>query len=259
MSLLVLLYKDSKVMENQPKLLAPLSSRAFNFCGNPDFYDNFNPTTNLEKSHIKKVLTHYEKPRSYDSIYDIKMDSHIELEKAGLSKDAKKYRVVVTLEDSLDFVLSKLINVKLSTLQNDIKDYQTISRGILNQDWDLLGNHGFGFLIGISEEFDRYLENLLKSHNTVRQALYTLFKDILKLSHSMISYLAIFLKYHYGEQGITLTVKSRSASSVVLTSNTRIEETLLIDSMYEIYVKSYAMNEYINHINENTSGGFLWY
>lgn len=259
MSLHISLFSEQRVIENSTKLLAPLSSRAFTFCGNIDFYDNFNPVTEYEKSHIKKIISNYEKERTYENIYELKMDSHIELEKAGLSKDAKPYRVVVTLEDCLDLVLSKLLNVKLSNLKNDLENYQVLSRGILNQDWDLLGYNRFDNLIGVSDEFDNYLHKLMTTHNTVRQALYHMFRDILKLSHNMISYIATALKYHYGDKGVTITVKSRTASTVVLTSNTRIDETIVLDADYEIYVKSYAVNEYIGHINETTSGGYLWY
>lgn len=257
MSLQINLFSDESIIKQGSKVMAPLSSRAFNFYGDISVYEKFEPTTEFEMSHMKNILDKKDSPRTYNSIYGLKMDSHVELEKAGLTKDIKRYRVIITLEDCLDFVISSLVRTEIKEFKEKLPIYQAISRGILNQDWDILGRNSFDSLIGISDEFDKYLHGLLMTHNTAKEVLFKLFKSILSLSQNMVSYIAMYLKLEYEKRGISLIAKSRTASTIVLSSDVPVDETIILNGVYAVYIKSYAVNEYIKHINENTSGGFL--
>lgn len=257
MSLQINLFSNESLTKQGSKIMAPLSSRAFNFYGDISSYEKFQPTTEFEMSHIKSVITKKGTPRTYDSIYGLKMDSHIELEKAGLTKDVRRYRVIVTLEDCLDFVISSLVGTNIKEFKEKLPIYQAISRGILNQDWDILGRNSFDSLIGISDEFDNYLHRLLMTHNTAKEVLFKLFKSILSIAQNMVSYIAMSLKMEYEKEGINLVAKSRTACTIVFASDVPVNETIILNGVYTVYVKACAVNEYIRHINENTSGGFL--
>lgn len=255
MSLQIDLFSDKHLMDNTLKIMAPLTRREFKLSKSISEYNNMQPDSIYMKRHLKEVLTKYNKPRSHYSRFGLKIDSHIELEKIGVGMDSKPYRIIISLEDSLDYLLHCVCNADIQAIYENVPDYKRISRGMLNIDFDLLVGLGFNALVGVDHNLDRYLNNLLQEYDDVRESVFYLYKVILEKAQAIISYIAVALKYYYEERGIRLVIKSRSACSIVLASDEPISEEILINNEYIIKVRSYKIKEYTEHVDETWRGG----
>lgn len=249
MNLYVDLFKDKDICEKVGKITAPLVRRDFVLSQDISNYKTFETDDLTIKHHIKEVLSKAHRNKTYrHPLFPIKIDSHIELEKAGLGKDERPYRVIISVEDSLDYVLHLTTGADWRNIHK-MPNYKLISKGILNLDLDTIGNLEFSNLIGLDKEFDKYLAELNKYEDSIKRVLYCFFNDTLSKAQDIVSYLAVYLKYYFEEQGIRLVIKSMSADAIVIASNQPIDLKLELPEDYSIFVKSFKVNNYIYSSN----------
>lgn len=253
--MLINLFKDDSICEKTGKIKAPLVRRDFILSTDIENYKNCTSDDPYVQWHAKEVLSKCNKNKSYtNKMIDIKMDTHIELEKAGLGKDDRPYRTIVSLEDSLDYILASVCKGDWRNIYK-MPNYRDISRALLNLNLDAIGDLNFENLIGLDEELNKYFLNLCKYNDNVKRIIYFFYRDILLKGQDIACYIAVYLKYYYQEQGVKLVVKSMSGSSVVLTSPIDIDIKVELPDDYSIFVKSFKPNEYLYSSNFEYRGG----
>lgn len=255
MNLHIDLFKDNNICERVGKITAPLVRRDFVLSQDISNYKDFKTDDPAMQFHINEVLSKANKNRTYKHpIFPIKIDSHVELEKAGLGKDDRPYRVIITMEDSLDYVLHLAIGADWRNICK-MPNYRLISKGILNLDFDSIGEFSFANLLGLDEKLDEYLANLEKYEETLKRVIFCFFSECLTKAQDIVSYIAVYLKYFYEEQNIRLVIKSMSADTIVIASNVPINIKLELPDDYSIFVKSFEVNKYLYSNNLEYRGG----
>lgn len=242
------LYEDARTRVNAPKVASLSLNKDFKRGIGIEKYMNTTPRNKLEEYHISNVLLNWNKRKSISGYFGLAMDSKIELEKAGLSADKKPYRVIVSLEDSLDYILSNITQCGIKGLAQQIKGYRELSRGLLNLDLESIKNKRLDCLINIDPNIDNYFMRLIRSSESSLDVMMTFIKDAVKCAYDAIAYIALYIKYFYEEQGHSVVIKSRGSCSIVLTSTVEINEDITLDEIYTLHIKSYEGNNYINDI-----------
>lgn len=253
MNLQIDLFKDKSISNTYLKTLRRIERAGFNLNEDLDLgvYETFQPNDKFTLAHIQNVLKLKKCDRKYEKLFALQFDTHTELEKAGLSKSKGYYRVIVTLSDSLDFLLSLICHSDFHKFYENIKDYQTLSRGILDLNFDLFDDQLLESLIGVDETLDKDYFKLNKDREKIILRLYN---DILSLAHSAVAYIAHYIKRAYKKEGLDLVFKSETFSTVVLDSPRRIDFEVSLNGVYNLKIKSYAPLEYINHVAESNRG-----
>lgn len=243
------LYEDMRTRINAPKVTSLSLNKEFKRGTGIEKYMNASPKNKMEEYHISNVLLNWNKVKDITGCFGLAMDSKIELEKAGLSIDKKPYRVIISLEDSLDYILSNITQCNLEGLSKQIKGYRELSRGLLNLDLESIKNKRLDCLINIDPRIDNYFLRLVRSTESSLDVMMTFIKDIVRCAYDAIAYIALYIKYFYEGQGHSVVVKSRGSCSVVLTSTVEINEDITLDEIYTLHIKSYEGNDYINDIS----------
>lgn len=257
MDLLVNLFSDDNLCERMGKIKAPLVRRDFILSQDISNYEKYEGTDPFISWHVKEVLSKARSNKTYDNkILPIKIDTHIELEKAGLGKDDKPYRTIISLEDSLDLVLGLMVTGDWRNIHK-MEDYRRYSRGILNLDFDGIHDFEFGAVLGLDEQLDAYINKLVTYEEGMKRILFCFYRDTLVKAQDIAFYIAVYLKYLYQEQGVKLVIKSMSGSSVVIASPIPIDLKLELNGEYGLFVKSFQVNQYLYSSNTEYRGGEL--
>jgi len=241
------LYENEKARVNASKVTSLSLNKEFKRGNGIERYMNVNPRNKLEEYHISSVLLNWNKKKNIAGLFGLAVDSKIELEKAGLSIDQKPYRVIISLEDSLDYILSNITNCDIR-IANKIKGYKELSRGLLNLDLGSIRNKRLDSFINIDRNLDKYFMGLIERNYTSLDLLMEFVKDVVKFAYNAVAYIAVYIKYFYEEQGYSIVVKSRGSCSIVLTSTVEINEDIILDGNYLLHVKSYTGNNYIDDV-----------
>lgn len=255
MSLHVSLYRDSKItnslnqqvshlIKKLPKVTLDLSDYNEKIGVNPD-----------QQYHIDCVKSAFGKERTYTNFYHAVSDSHHEIEKIGASLYSRNYTVIVSLEDSLDYILHRLSGASMSSVRS-LSNYTELSRDLMKVNLDRLDNHNFSSLLNLDTKLDSYLsriyeeagKQLIERGDSDVETLFAdrLMKNILEESDSIISYLG----FYYRQQVKEAAVRSKSYCSVVIASDEKMNDELIIESTgfdnCNLQARSFECREYFD-------------
>ena len=195
-----------------------------------------------------KRLTELDVKR-YKIIHNIYYDNAYTMECLGYSTYSSKYSVILSLQDSLDYVLHKLCGADIKNIRR-IPKYQIISRGILNMDYHILNDFSFGNIIGYDENLDNYLAEMacMDSYEIVCQEIT---KNILHTCNSILLDLGKKYRRFIGiETGKNPVMRSVTFSSMVFTYDEPLNDILELTSYYGLIINSYGKGEYYNNIED---------
>lgn len=253
--MLINLFEDDNLCERMGKIKAPLVRRDFVLNQDIANYKEYKGDDPFINWHVKEVLSKANYNKTYtNKIFPIKIDTHIELEKAGLGKDDRPYRTIVSLEDSLDFVLASVVKGDWRNISK-MDNYRKYSRGILNLDFEGLHDFEFGALTKLDENLDAYLDKLVKYEEGLTRIMFCFYRDVLIKAQDIACYVAVYLKYYWQEKGVKVVIKSMSGSSVVLATPEPIDLKVELNGDYSIFVKSFQVNQYLYSSNNEYRGG----
>lgn len=185
--------------------------------------------------------------RIYKSILDFKYDSAFDIEMLGVERYSKKYSVLFSLQDSLDFILNQLCGVDTELVRR-IPNYQRISRGLLNINVEMLGQANFGELIGIDPRLDNYIAKIDASALNYADFILKFFGEITECCNALLHKLAMQYQCLSKGNGNNLSLKSKNISSVAFASEIPVNDAMEIKEDYFIIIKSYEKHEYSNHV-----------
>lgn len=194
--------------------------------------------------------------RKYSSIFNNWSDSHSDIEKLGVCKYQLDYTVIISLEDSLSYLLHRLCGADMERIQS-IKDYKYISRGILKLNYDIIENYNFNVLSDADPAVAAYMDTLYSSceaedeEDRSNEFIAKFIKEIMGMLSAVLEYVVFYYYTHSGNKSLKL--RSQSFSSFVLTSDTKVEDTIEIVSegyqAHTLIVRSFATREYISNVS----------
>ncbi len=187
--------------------------------------------------------------KRYKIIHNIYYDNAYTMECLGYSTYSSKYSVILSLQDSLDYVLHKLCGADIKNIRR-IPKYQIISRGILNMDYHILNDFSFGNIIGYDENLDNYLAEMacMDSYEIVCQEIT---KNILHTCNSILLDLGKKYRRFIGiETGKNPVMRSVTFSSMVFTYDEPLNDILELTPYYGLIINSYGKGEYYNNIED---------
>lgn len=252
MNLQIDLFSNSRFTGSIDKIMSPLLKSRF-VLKDADLlspYSVYCAEDIFTREHINTVLLKSRRDRNYDGLFGLKVDSHIELEKAGLSADTRNhpYRVVVSLADSLDLILSGIAECDWEGISDKIDNYQLVSRGMLTLNFKLLQDMSFNVLFGIDPKIDLFIG---KRENNTQEIVQFIFECLLRNAQKIASYIALEIKHKFTTDTNDVVLKSRSYSEVVLSSREPIDEVVTLTNGYSIAVKSFLAQDYLKHVGES--------
>ena len=203
----------------------------------------------------------------------LRFDRGCQAEKSGLGAYSKRYTVVVSFADSLDWVLSNMLKIKDDSLHIE----QNLSRAILTQSELLLKEYKVSTLIGRCEELDCFLAYILNNLNIKEleeiginpakaQDMSRCERFSYVFNSLIISYckrittfiITHFYKYLKDTYQSKVLICSESISEIVIYSDVKLDGSFIIQeeafgTPLEIFINSYEELEYANNINRMTS------
>lgn len=214
--------------------------------------------------HIDSVRENFRKDRKYMEIPVGMSDSHIEIEKLGVCKHQKAYSVILSMEDSLDYLLHRLTGARLDNIRN-VPDYKQISRALLKLNYPALGDKNIGVFRDCDEKIDEYFEKLFieakgdTPNEKVDNVQSEFFMSVLKELKWVLDYTT----FHYfltkknspefASKSGGLVLRSRSFCSFVMTSDVKLEDELILrcegNDDYRLQVRSFERNEYFESMS----------
>jgi hypothetical protein len=250
--LLIDLFKDTRLINENSKNLGLLRNRKCDVMEDLSYYEQ-EVACSIDKGfHISSVLSNKDAPRSYFDFYGKISDSHNEIEKLGVCKYAKPYTTILSLEDSLDYILHRLCKADIAKVRS-ISEYDLLSRSLLKLNFD--GMKGFTF-----EEFfkaDTNVEKfLLSMYNSVpsesedknHDFLLSFVSSLIKEVSAVAEYISF--AYNASLDKDTSVIRSKSFCSFVLTTSNKLEDELVIRSDgfddYSLKVRSFERKEYLS-------------
>ena len=267
MDLLKTTLSDQNIYRRYRKIAGPLMTRQFILAKDLSNYKNIANIAQQDiykKLHSSSVLHYANRDRCYVPVIpnsNVKVDTHFELERAGLGMDPHMYRTIISFKDSLDYILHRICNISYSKLFDELGDnYSQISSALLLYSENLMGDFGFDSLVNIDPKLDDYLMRLLaEQESSASNFSYvslasTFFNNLLIYAQGYATFLGAFLQAHYKDLGISLVFKSVSASEVILATDTPVNETIELTSGYLINVISYKPSEVMSTLNHNFRG-----
>lgn len=259
MSILIDLFKDDLLCSSMNRVIGQLFSRQCKINTDVSFYEDLIPDSIYQKSHIKNVLSALKTGKSALNIYGKLCDSYADIEKLGICRYCADNTVIVSLEDSLDYILHFLSGCDINTIYNNVSDYKELSRGILNVDFSLLDTHYFDELVGIDPLLDKYLVSILdECDSDCDKFVIALTSNIINSCNQVLEYIAISLR---NMSQYNLIFRSKSLTSAIFTSNTSITDIIILKcdnkSSYSITPLSFKKLEYLNKCDDTYRGGIV--
>lgn len=178
-------------------------------------------------------------------------DNMNELERFGAGRYSRRYVLLVSFEDALDFVFSCLFKTKQGSLikfcEDNNLDYRAYSRQLLGggKYKDLYMND----LLGFSQAFDLVIEGIGKN-DSIEKKLY--FSKLYSFCEDFRNALMVHLTDKIDGTDNTI-LASAGISSLVYYSDVEIDDYITVKyKAYQINLKILCMkkNEYFNHVHE---------
>ena len=258
--MLIDLFSDSNIIGSINRVTRQIETRPFQFSDSIDFGE-----ANASQERIGRLIGYYYQMsgtlRSYSRLDDgddnkssnISLDNMFIFEACGLEKGSADNTVVLDFSESLDYVLHILSNCDMENVRK-LDNYSTVSRAIMNMDFDKLATVSLGSLMSLDEKLKKYCMGILHKATAeesnediiLKKLLFTFFKDILSMTALIRDYCALTLRNDTERRYI---YRSKSYAAAVLACNTVIDEDLLLKSGrygdYSMHIKSYKKFEYL--------------
>lgn len=232
--------------------IARIYRRLFNYDCDLTPLKSFTPSNNLEKSILDSMMQYLEvDKRKYIDIFDtVRIDTHHELEKLGIGSDSKKYTLIISLEDSLDYILAYLTKCDIRAVRN-INNYKELSKSLLttyyvSENFKLNTN----VLIGIDNNLDSYLYKLHRKYDNNPQKIAINFqKDILETTYMLLRVITGIFKSHSSS-----VIRSLGSCSAVLTNANPITYNIVLENRegldsYTLNIGCFERFDYLNNLN----------
>jgi hypothetical protein len=205
--------------------------------------------------HIKSVLAAKEETkRTYTNVFGNMMDFHHEVEKLGIVKHRLRYTSIISLEDSLDYILHRLSGADMENIRA-IPNYKSISRALLKLNYDALDAE-FGVFSSADKKLASYMENLYMEVEVEDEEERSL-KFVDKFVSAVIREVQLVLEYvafsyYFAQERNTFIPRSKSLCSFVATCQNNLQEELILQSPgfsdYTLYVRSFERWKYCENI-----------
>ena len=203
---------------------------------------NFIPVGDLETSFKEAVLKCLRyRSRAYRTVFNSKVliDSHHELEKLGLATTTRKYVLILSLEDSLDYILHYMCGCDMRAVRT-LKDYRLLSKTLLTTYFYSKSlTFNLKEFYGIDPKLDKYLFNLAEENNNDDvQTTISFHKNILTTAHLLITIILRIFRDHGTSKRVLTSI---SASSCVFTSDDSYDDTITLTNTEE-GIEDYILN-----------------
>jgi hypothetical protein len=255
MNLLVNLYSESKLIREGSKTLGSLRKKGCEVIDDLSGYESQVACTVDEDYHIRSVLTAKDSEREYSEFMGKISDSHLEIEKLGVCRYAKEYTTIISLEDSLDYILHRKCGADLQAVRS-IEGYDVLSRNLLKFNFDGLLGFTVDSLCGVDPKLDAFIASLVKdtpehTDGVENEFLLEFVKSVILESCSIIEYVGLY--YNSVQSKGTSVIRGKSFCSFVLTTAERQDGEIVIVSEgysnYKLKVRSFAKKEYAQNLN----------
>lgn len=205
-----------------------------------------------EKDYITRLLETDKSNRVIEHILDIACDKNIEAESLGVAKYCKEHTLVFSLQDSLDLVLFSLCGVD-PKLVREIPSYQRLSRGLLNVNFDLLGDFTFEELLNIDVRLDYYLNAIYNEAENYQEFLELFYKRLTDKCYELLCmYAEKYRDYFLAQDSkIVMSPRSKNITTIILSCNVPLNTEMELINNYFLKVRTYKLKEYFNYINES--------
>lgn len=252
--MLIDLYKDYDVSKNLNQRIGLVKKRLCTVEADLSYYNNEVACSSDTDFHIKSVLETFRVPRSYDDLYSNSCDSHNEVERLGVCKHAKKYTTIVSLEDSLDYVLHRLSKCSVMAVRS-MSNYYDFSRSLLKLNLDFLEKFSVEHLLNLDENLDKYLVSLLYDEDGNEKSdedyMLSFIKDVLNEVGRVVDYVGLYFKEAQPEK--SCVTRSKSYCSHILSTDEKLDNVIIIRSEgfddYQIRVRSFTRMEYFKNVD----------
>lgn len=260
--MLINLFEDKNLVTKSGKLLGYMTTqRPYELADDLTRYDSLSSEDLDTRFHLESVKDYKGLSRTYTNIFGCLTDSHNEIEKLGVCKGHKRWNVIVSLEDSLDYILHRLCGADMNNIRN-MPNYKQVSRALLKLNYEAMVA-SFGDLREADEKVDSYFTQLFSSTETedLEEAALNFQKTfVLKIMSQLSTILEyVVLAYYYdtvesaGYKKGALVLRSKSLCCFVLSSDVKIEEELIIKSPgfedYTLKIHSFEKYEYLEKMS----------
>lgn len=251
--MLIDLFSNLDLINKNSKLIARLRARDFNTTEDLSYYENMNSETPDEEYHVSKILKALELPkREYFEKFGEWIDSHYEIFKLGIDIYAKPHTIIVSMEDSLDYLLHCKTGVDPLKIRS-IENYYNVSRYFLKP--NLFEKEiKLNLLFGIAPELDTYLLDLFErcteddeEDTLVYSYVKTFLKELVSEATKIAEYIGIEIIDSLPEK--TCSMRSQGLSGCVLSSALEVEPTKIqivgrSGYKYEMNIRSFKRKEF---------------
>lgn len=251
MNLQVDLFSDAQVYKDMNRSYAVLCKKSFDL---NNHIKNLRVINIPNDSYAQKILKSIEDNkyaiREYRCLLDNTCDNLYHLECMGLGKLSRSYTHIVSLEDSLDYILNKLCEVNRELIRS-IPNYTQLSRAILNLDYEGLESFSLACLMGLDDRLDNFLCKLYEDANKNNDKFINLlFSKIFLIANGVLRYLGLSIPKQYSANGVKLVLRSKSFSSLCFTSDFILDDTIELSDNEVLRISTYKPLEYITHLND---------
>ncbi|WP_304427858.1 hypothetical protein [uncultured Clostridium sp.] len=243
---------DKSQLSYVKNCISRVYKRLFDYDCDLEPLTSFKPSNNLEESIIENMMCCLEgDKRKYIPIFDtVRIDTHHELEKLGIGSNANKYTIIISLEDSLDYIVAYLTKCDVKAIRN-IDNYKELSKSLLTTYYDSKDiNINTNMLIGLDNNLDRYLYNLHNDYdNDARKIAIHFQRDILETSYMLLRIITGIFK-HYSSS----VIRSLGSCSAVLTSANYIDYNIVLENKegiqpYTLNIGCFERFDYLKNLN----------
>ena len=249
------LFSNQYLGRNKNKFSKQIEVRKFKLVDDVEKVREFIKCSDEQKvedyvSYLKELSEH---PREYEFVGPIAGDNLADLEMLGIGAHAMDFTVCIDFSDALDYALKLKYGCTLESVRK-IPEYHKVSNAILNNNFTEVEDISFGVLFDISDELNVEFANLLNQISDESMSIeekkvfvvYQLYLDIVSTIASVKDYVAAYLCHSY--EGQKFVYRSKTTSSIILTTNTRFDEDILLRHKdfgeYTVKARSYAKFEY---------------
>lgn len=256
--MLINLFSDPTIHSKLGQPLGYMRTRKCEVEGDLSQYERIVTDDREVQHHVNSVLSALGKAREYTSILGNLVDSHSEVEKLGVCRYQLKYSVIISMEDSLSYILHRLSGAAIENIEA-IPGYKRISRSFMKLHFEMLDDDAFGLFSACDPKLEEYFTSLTSDvsgeSEEVIQAKFTA-----RFVEAMIGELKLVLEYvsfsyffnRPKSSGNELKLRSKSLSAFIFTSNEKVEDTIVIKSTgfsdHTLIVRSFGYKEYSSNI-----------
>lgn len=235
------LFRSRRRNQDSAKLGGYVKHRKFELDKNVDFGQIRKLTTCTNSTVIDEYISKLEqmatKERKYDDIgYGIGSDNLYELEALGVGKYAKKYQVILSFEDKLDYLLHVVSGCKVDSVRN-IPHYAEISSAFVAlKTISATSDATFSHLYNIDPKLDEYFMKISKQlrekdtyrdEELVEKLAYEIEMPILRTIESMQNYIIAFMSAARSG-AVGMVCRSRDYASLIFTSEYPVTDDFIL-------------------------------